>query len=192
MSSAQQTKNDSLKILAYHHQDGLVDLFIGSVAFLGGIGFLSGMPHFAAIAPAIFLPVWQSIRRKMTYPRIGRPAQSGAITTLFTFTLLMGLVGLAGLLLFARTLPAWLATLLQGYDLVLFGIILAGIFGAVGAAVRVYRMFFYSSLIAALSFAGNMLGLDLGWILLIFGALMIAAGFTILIRFIHTHPIKRH
>lgn len=192
MSSAQSVRDENLNILAYHHQDGLVDLFIGWVALLGGLGFLIGLPHMAAITPAIFLPVWQSIRRKVTYPRLKHLEQPRTNMTLLTFTILMGLAGLASLLIFARTLPAWLASLLQQYDLVLFGLILAGILGAVGAAVRAYRMFLYSGIILVLFYAGNMLRLDLGWILLTFGALMIAAGTTILIRFILTNPIRRH
>jgi hypothetical protein len=192
MSSVQKARDDSLNILAFHHQDGLVDLFIGWVAFLGGLGFLSGMPHFAGIAPAIFLPIWQSIRRKVTYPRLKHLEDTRTHTTFLTFTILMGLIGLAGLLIFARTLPTWLVAWMQQYDLVLFGLILAGIMGAVGAAVRVYRMFLYSGLIVALFYAGNMLRLDLGWILLTFGALMIIAGTMILIRFILTNPIRKH
>ena len=68
-------KEDNRKYFFYH-QDGLLDILIGLLMLMAGASLLGGMFWMIGAWVAIFVPLWISARRSITYPRVPEPEVS--------------------------------------------------------------------------------------------------------------------
>ena len=104
-----------------YHQDGLIDIFVGIYVLLFGSGILlnsvadfSTWFIFPAIFPAIMVPIWISVKKQITMPRIGyvkfRSGGANRLTAVFIGLLVAGL-GAFMAFTFASTTQAWASVL---------------------------------------------------------------------------------
>ena len=172
------------------YQGGLVDLFLGWVALVGGVGLLSGLAYLGGIALPMFIPVWQSIRQKVTNPQPGNLNQRRSNMNRFIAGFLTGLLALVLVFLFTQENNSLPTTSIRQYILIVVGIILAVLIGSIGAVFHINRLFAYSGLLLVLFGAGYKFNFDLGWILTIFGVLVMCCGSVVLVRFIQQNPVQ--
>lgn len=190
MANTHRTSNETGKTLAAYHQDGLVDLFTGLVAVLAGVGFLTDLPYLGGIAPAILLPVWQSLRQKVTRPRLGSQDQPRLLAIFSVGGLLAGLLLLVAVIFLLQDKnPSW-RSWMQQYILIVMGVILSILIAAIGGVMGIRRFYAYSGLLLLLFGAGHKLEANPGLILFLFGLLIASSGTAILVRFIQTYPIQ--
>ena len=185
-----------------YHQDGLLDIFVGVyiLGFALGIwvditlefGFGSIMP---AILIATILPIWIEAKRKITMPRIGF-VKFGPRGTHRLMGVLIGLaiMGLLFFMAFAFTSaqggrPLWLQTIVQ-YGMIVIGIASLAICTLFGYSMGLRRLYAYGLLTLILLVSGYFIGIFFGYILLVLGTTVMAAGFALLISFIKKYPLQ--
>ena len=182
------TRNNTAENPACFSQDGLLDLFLGWIALFAGAGLLTGLAYLGGIAPAMFIPIWQSVRQKVTTPRPGNSNRLRPNGNYLIVGLLAGFLFLLIAFLLFQGSNTLLITWIQRYILIMVGIFLAVVIGTMGLVFHIQRMFAYSSLLLVLFGTGYKLNVDLGWILILFGITVMCSGFVILVRFIRGNP----
>ena len=193
-------KNIEKRTYMSYHQDGLIDIFIGVyvLAFASGIiantvlelGTWFILP---GILPALLVPVWISVKKQVTFPRIGyvKLKASGAnkMTALFVGTLVAG-VGMFFVFAMAST---------QSWALSIREVITANSMFFIGAGVLLTACLFgftlglkrlcgYGFLAMALFGAAHFIALPLEYILVALGVTIICYGFALLWKFIKKYP----
>jgi hypothetical protein len=195
MSSDRSFKR--LERMAYtsYHQDGLLDLFLGSAAFGFGMNVAldSSIWNMFAWLPIIF---YVPIKNRITVPRLGYVSFGGTpsgrnrrlmgllflgVLVLMVFVIFsLLLVGLAGL-------P--LANWIRSNPLLFFGLLGALGFGAAGAVSGIQRLFGYALLSAAFMIASHILGLSLHIPILLLATVCLTVGATLMVRFLRKYPL---
>jgi hypothetical protein len=183
-----------------YHQDGLLDIFTGVYILGFGLGIWADITleyGFGSIMPAILiatiLPIWIAAKRKITMPRIGfvkfRTGGTAKVTAIF---LGLMVVGLGVFLVF--TLAASQSGLRHWLDLIFQNGMLVVGFGSLavcvlfGHSMGLNRLYAYGLLAFVLLVIGHFIGAFFGYILLILGAAVMAAGFALLISFVRKYP----
>jgi hypothetical protein len=186
-----------LERMAYlsYHQDGLIDLFIGSAAF----GFAMDLATESVLwnmftwLPIIF---YIPLKNRITVPRLGYVSfgstprgKNRRLMGLLLLGVLFFLVGLVfALPIFTRTdtpLLSWV----RSNPLLLFGALGALGFGMAGAITGIGRLYAYGLLCAGLLGAGQLLGSALHIPILLLSAAAIAVGTTLMARFTRKYPL---
>jgi len=185
-----------------YHQDGLLDIFVG-VCILGfGLGIWADITlefGFGSIMPAILvatmLPIWIAAKRKITVPRIGfvnfGTRGANKLIALFIGTMVAGLFAF-----FAFTLATFQGGSRQWLDLIFQnGMLIVG-FGSLavcvlfGYSMGLKRLYAYGPLAFILLVIGHFISVFFGYILLILGTTVMAAGFALLISFVRKNPLQ--
>lgn len=195
-SSIQQLNRDSI---AFIHQDGLLDIFLGFGILYSGLGIFSGMPWLAGVYPAIFLPLWQVARRKITISRIG-DISSSALVRARAF--IWGIIGLAlGLLVFTMfaggiafnsfdLIPQTFLIWIKQYSLLILGGVFVGLFCLSALLFKLNRLYFYGLLTAVIFLAGFWFEIDFAWQLTLLGGIIFTVGLVYLQKFTNRYPKK--
>ena len=184
---ADKTLNDP----SAYFQDGLVDLFLGWVAILSGVGFLISLPYLGGISPAIYLPVYQSLRNKVTKPRLRNQPRPAVSQNLYIAGIMLGLIGVMIIFFLNAGKLAWLESWMHKYSQIGFGIFIAGIIAVLGAVLRINRFYSYCGILTILFLLGDKFNIDLGWNFIAFGILVTLNGFAVLFRFIQNNPVYK-
>ena len=187
-----------------YHQDGLIDIFVGVYVLLFGVGILfSTVTDFStwfvipAIFPAVMVPIWISVKKRITMPRIGyvKFGSRGAnkLTVIFIGLMVAGL-GTFMALTFASTSQAWALTLRN--LIVPNGMIIIGIGAAIVSGLFAYtmglkRLYAYGLLTLVLFFTGHYITISLAYLLVIIASAIIINGAILLIRFIRKYPLAQ-
>jgi hypothetical protein len=176
-------------------QDGLIDLFAG-VGVLGiGISWLSEFMVFSACLPALLIPLWAGVRKRITAPRAG--------SVVFTKKRMakerrglwgLALLGVLGCLwggvavVIMRTVPNHggeiTGLLVAALPNTLLGIGAA----AVGFLFGIQRFLAYAVVLFVCGQIGAFLHLDPGYLFLPGGLVMVVVGIIMLNRFLHQNP----
>jgi hypothetical protein len=186
-----------------YHQDGLLDIFVGVYVLGSGLGIwadmIEGSFWLTSIMPAILivtvLPIWIEAKRKITMPRIGfvkfGPRGAHRLMGVFIGLAIMGLL-LAMALAFTSIesgMPLWLQTILQ-YGMVVVGLASLAICSLFGYSMGLRRLYAYGLLTLVLFVIGHFFGVFFGYILLILGTIVVAAGSALLISFVRKYPVQ--
>ena len=187
-----------------YHQDGLIDIFVGVYVLLFGVGILfSTVTDFStwfvipAIFPAVMVPIWISVKKRITMPRIGyvKFGSRGAnkLTVIFIGLMVAGL-GTFMALTFASTSQAWALTLRN--LIVPNGMIIIGIGAAIVSGLFAYtmglkRLYAYGLLTLVLFFTSHYITISLAYLLVIIASAIIINGAILLIRFIRKYPLAQ-
>lgn len=184
-----------------YHQDGLIDIFIGTyvllfaAAILGtNILDLSTWFVIPAIFPALMVPLWISIKKRVTVPRIGyvkfKASGANRMTALFLGLMVAG-IGVFFVFGFSST-QNWaltLRTVIVSNSMVFIGIggfIVASLFGY---TVGLKRLYAYGLLALLLFTTLNFIVFPFEYILLAIGLAIIVWGSILLMQFIRKYPI---
>ncbi|UCE96164.1 MAG: hypothetical protein JSV51_00715 [Candidatus Bathyarchaeota archaeon] len=186
-----------------YHQDGLLDIFVGVYVLLFGLGILlmttiefSTWFVIPAIFPAVMMPIWISVKKRITMPRIGyvKFGYRGANKMVAIF-LGLTVAGLGAFMLFG--LGAFMG---QGWALTLRnliipnGMIIVGILAAAISSLFAYtmglkRLYAYGILVLTSFLTGHFTTIPFEYVLLAIGLVIIINGFVLLTRFIRKYPL---
>jgi hypothetical protein len=190
MGTQQDLKAIRRRAYLANHEDGLIDIGLGTVFLLFGLIQWLGRPHLGGICwmPALFIA---PMKRFITAPRIGtvRFATTGGLfkvkMALILFVLaVIGFIVTASLL-HSEVLDAWT----HRYFAPAFGFSLALIplAGAVGLGVRRYYGY---AVLMVLCFSILSVWRDgLALVFLAIGSVVTITGILVLIRFLRSHPV---
>jgi hypothetical protein len=177
------------------HKDGLLDIFIGLGVLLTGAALWAEMVWMAGVWVAIFVPLWISARKSITYRRGTDVQPSGQGN--FRFALVMSaalgvlLLGvMVALTFFAgfERLPAF-RSFLDAYIHLLVGLGLAGFLAVTAAIMHLPRFYAYAALALAVFSIGHLAGWLFWMSLTLAGGLICLGGIVILGRFLQAHPV---
>ena len=187
-----------------YHQDGLLDIFVGVYVLLFALGILlmtvtdfSTWFVIPAIFPAVMVPVWISVKKRITMPRIGyvKIGSRGANKLMAIFIGLM-VAGLGAFMVFtfASRSQAWALTLrnlIISNGMIIIGIGAASISSLFAYTMGLKRLYVYGLLTLALFFAGHFISIPFGYFLLAIGLVIVIKGFVLLMQFVRKYPIPQ-
>jgi len=187
-----------------YHQDGLLDIFVGVYVLLFGLGILlmtvtdfSTWFVIPAIFPAVMVPIWVSVKKRITMPRIGyvKFGSRGAnkLMAIFIGLMVAGL-GVFMVFTFASRSQGWALTLrnlIISNGMIIIGIGAAAISSLFAYTMGLNRLYVYGLLTLALFFAGHFITIPFGYFLLTIGLVIIINGFVLLMQFIRKYPLPQ-
>lgn len=195
------TKKTSLreiekKTYMSYHQDGLIDLFVGIYVLFFGLGiFLRSVVDFSTwfvipgIFPAIMVPIWISVKKQITMPRIGyvkfRSGGANKLTAVFIGLIVVGL---------GVTTLAWASVLrdiIVSYSFIIIGIGAASISSLFAYTLGLNRLYAYGLLSLVLFITGDFITIPFEYSLLTIGLVIILNGLVLLTRFIKRYPLTQ-
>ena len=195
-SHSGSNKNSRLKqkLLTLYHNDGILDLVVGSTLLL-----LTLVMHFDQIVfigligiPIIF---YIPLKQQITIPRIGliRFTSKSKVNRVLLVTLLIGslfFIAVAVLIYLMKANLFNLRAFLANYELLLFGLLLGGVLFLAGALLNNKRFCIYT--IASIVFMGLIYLLQ--WRLWIavgsLALIIISTGVFHLVRFLRTYSLQ--
>jgi hypothetical protein len=203
------TEKDSLreiekKTYMSYHQDGLIDIFVGVYVLLFGLGILlrtvtdfSTWFVIPAIFPAIMVPIWISVKKRITMPRIGY-VNFGVRGTNKLMAIILGLmvVGLGVFMVFTfgSTQLSWAATLrdlIVSNGMIIIGVAAASISSLFAYTMGLKRLYAYGALTLAAFLTGHFTTFPFEYILLTIGLAIIITGFILLVGFMRKYPLSQ-
>lgn len=181
------------RIHRVYWNDGTLDLIIGMVIILIGIGWQLGQVALSAVIPGVAVPIWIALRKGIVEPRMGtvvfsgerqgrtrsgliRVVAAGAIVLLCVVGLILLRQGWSPVSRVEAASPAIPA--------VLIGI--AGVFS--GTLFQLWRLTAYGAVAFAIAAAGTLLGIEPPIQIMACGAVPLVAGVVLLSRFLHEFP----
>ncbi|MDX1416618.1 MAG: hypothetical protein R3293_20630 [Candidatus Promineifilaceae bacterium] len=195
MSQDKEFKELARKAYISYHQDGLIDILIG----VGIIGFafmmLTGNVVFNMLA---WMPVllYVPIKKRITIPRFGyvQFTSKEKRHVQLLIGLIVGILFLAfflGLYFFiaSGSMPPALFGLVQRYDLLLLGFLLAIPMILGGALTGLSRFYAYAVLTLVIIGTGIFLGIDAPYYVLLLGLAILMVGINLMIRFLRKYPL---
>ena len=178
-----------------YHRDGLLDIFMGLGVLLAGAALWADMAWMAGVWVAIFVPLWISARKTITYQRVPEADLSPddnrryqLVLSVAVGLLVLGvLTGLFFALGFAQ--PSALRSFLDRYIHLLMGAGLAGFLMLVAAVLHLPRYYAYAALTALIYIIGHFTGWQFWISMSLAGGLVSLSGFVVLGRFLWAHPV---
>jgi hypothetical protein len=186
-----------------YHQDGLIDIFVGTYVLLFASGILLfTMADFntgfviPAIFPAIMVPIWISAKKQITMPRIGyvkfRNKGANRLMAVFLGLMVFGL-GAFAVFTFASS-QGWALTLrnlITSNGMIIIGIGSASIASLFAYTMGLKRLYTYGLLTLALFLTGHFITIPFEYILVTIGLVILVNGFVLLMQFIRRYPLTQ-
>lgn len=173
---------------AVYWSDGLLDLLAGATLVLIGVAWLSDLVVFGAITPALVVPLWAVLRRRVVEPRRGY-LKLGEQRQQDQHRLLLGslVAGVGGLLLgvLAFALGVDSPMLVRAMPGSLVGLLAL----ATGAALGLPRFAVYALALVGVGVGSGVLGFNPGWAFVAGGILSAGVGVGLLGRFLRRFPV---
>ena len=184
-----------------YHQDGLIDIFIGTYVLLFAAAILvnntidfSTWFVIPAIFPALMIPTWISLKKRITIPRIGyvkfKATGANKLTSVFVGTLVAGVFAFF-IFAFALT-QSWaleLRNIITQNGMLFIGLgsfIISSLFGY---TIGLKRLFGYGLLALALFAILQFITFPFEYILFTIGSIIIICGIALLTRFVQKYPL---
>jgi len=190
MSAAVDLQN---RVLKSSWNDGLIDLFAGIGVLLIGLSWQFDLVPLGSIAPALLIPVWQPLRRRLIEPRTGymefgertRLRLSRSLLTMIILGVGTLALGVGIYLYAAGGVPMAGVTVVAGLPAALIG--LAALIA--GNSFGIPRFPLYALVFMVGAAATILLGLEPALPMMAGGALAAASGALLLGRFLRDHPV---
>jgi len=187
--------NKADRRMAANYNDGLIDILIGFAIFFAGLFLWSEMVWMVAIFIPIFLPAFQTARKRFLHPRTGNPDHDSQVLaqaqkTLFSVTLLLGILLLTGIGLFfvfgemSGPVNDWV----RQYFLLVIGFIFSGTWVFAAVLLKINRFYLYAIFTLATLITAQITMLPFWLALSILGGLITLVGLLLLIRFVQQYP----
>ncbi|KYK24360.1 hypothetical protein AYK25_00565 [Thermoplasmatales archaeon SM1-50] len=183
------------KTYAYYHQDGLIDLFIGSGIIFAICCFLTELIWLAGTFVIFAVPLYTLAKQKITAPRIGlvKFGQKAQHRTLFIVLILIGnifLIFVLGLFLYRNVIPTWIIENITSYPSLIVGYtgIVLILLSAVLSGIK--RFYFYATSIFIIFLIGQLLSINLIISSALVAGVIILIGFCTILYFIHENPLS--
>lgn len=195
MKENNQFKQLAKKAYLNYHEDGIVDLIMGTSCLGAALFFATGSVVFNMFTwmPVLFL---MPLKNKITFPRIGyvkfgtRRGRPARMTIFMLITLGLGMLVL-GTILFVNTgrLDPTVRTWLGENLILVLGLIFAAILTAAGFTSGIRRLFIYAGMCAAFFIIGFLLNLPKFAAFMALGVIIFLSGVIQIVRFVRKYPI---
>ena len=185
------------KIYRSYWKDGMIDVFAGAMIVLIGCSWVADLVPLGAAAPAVLMPFWPLLRKRITVPRAGhvefsdermsrmRLAYIGAVI-LGVMTFALGIGAYLMSTMFDRPIGPYLP-----FDIAALPVLLLGLLMAIGGLmVGQLRGFVYALVFLAVGTVGSILVVEPGWMILGAGSTVLITGILLLTRFILKYPVS--
>jgi len=189
-----------------YHEDGLLDIGIGSTLAWIGVVVLTDVDLPIYLWYIIGTTIWTTAKKQITVPRIGyvefRETRKDRIRKLISlFVLVLSITMVLGVLAFrasgAVETPGWLIALQNYGDILLGSVLLGGGLISVGYSAEVKRFTHYGIAAATLHVLNHFLTMNPTWdmwqgmgpVNLLLGLVMLGNGFMLLRRFKEKYPL---
>ena len=198
MMMAQSADFRKLEQKAYlsYHQDGLIDLLIGSIVLSIAISQVTDSSIWNLIA-ILLIFAFMPLKRRITFPRLGYVkfnVKRGGVNMRLAGVVAIGvlvisLVSILVLLLSGKSSASPLILAMRQSPLIVYALLGFIGFGLAGLVLRLPRLFLYALLSLAMMISGHLLNLPLWLPLLLLGGTILAIGAVLLIGFLRRYPI---
>lgn len=197
MSQNINLKENETKSYMYYHNDGLIDIYVGLSILLGGICMLTDIIYLAGVFPVLCLPVYRSIKKSVTAPRIKNikfppEYKARASKTILTVAIIGVLVLVLGVImtvfLSSGYISPSLRTWLWKYMAIFIGVILAFCMSVVAFINKIWRFYAYAVSMVIIFTSSLLLNLSIPLSLTLIGALMLLVGVVLLVQFLSKYP----
>jgi hypothetical protein len=208
MANDEQFNKLARKAYLSYHQDGAIDILSGGIMLSIGVGIATGWYGYGALLGFFITGVlYAALKRRITIPRLGYveflPSWKRETFTKFVYPLIV-CTFMVVLLLVAGVpegvtpvAPVWtpsevwpyLKLWVEGKGAVLFGVAALLLFGVVGFITEIRRFLVYAVLSLVIMTGGQLLGFETHIPVYLLGGIFLAAGVTMLVRFLQKHSI---
>jgi hypothetical protein len=196
MSQSADFRKLEQKAYLSYHQDGLIDLIIGSIVLCIAISEATDSSIWNLIA-LLLIFAYMPLKRRITFPRLGYVkfnVKRGGVNMLLAGVVAIGvlvisLVSILVLLLSGKSSSSPLILAMRQSPLIVYALLGFIGFGLAGLVLRLPRLFLYALLSLAMMISGHLLNLPLWLPLLILGGTILAIGAVLLIGFLRRYPI---
>lgn len=185
-----------------YHQDGLVDLFVGTAMLAVSVFMLLAV---FLSEDYLFFPAWSGIlvcwaisyagaKKVVTVPRLGyvefSARQRGKLTAIWLSLVMMNVLLLVlGLLLWLDApLSQVLIPILVSNVLLLFGLAGGGIFVVLGLASGIRRFHGYGAVTSVAFVLSQVFSVAIFWPTVVLGLVTTVTGAVLLVRFVRRYP----
>jgi hypothetical protein len=136
-----------------YHGDGLADILVGLCLFIASLYAYVEMIWLAGSMVAVMAPMYMTMKKRYTFPRIGQvtfsKSRQGRSKTTYYFLIAMNIVFLILGFLFwsafsGNTQPQWMHLMIENYALV-FGVVGAALWAVVGYITELTRFNRYAA-----------------------------------------------
>lgn len=192
MITGSELAGTEAKVFRAYWQDGLLDLVAGSTVVLIGFGWIAGLWISGIVVPPVALVAWPILRRRITEPRLGAvrfgPERRSRMRHGLVAVCSLGVV-LAGFVFPRLVLDRSPSELLRWLAPGIPALILAALALSASEALRIARFALYGAAFVVAALGAAALDVDPGWPMAAGGALMIASGARLLVRFLRDFPV---
>jgi len=196
MSQSADFRKLEQKAYLSYHQDGLIDLIIGSIVLCIAISEATDSSIWNLIA-LLLIFAYMPLKRRITFPRLGYVkfnVKRGGVNmrlagVVATGVLVISLVSILVLLLSGKSSSSPLILAMRQSPLLGYALLGFIGFGLAGLVLRLPRLFLYALLSLALMIGGHLLNLPLWLPFLLLGGTILAIGVVLLIGFLRRYPI---
>jgi len=179
-----------------YHQDGLLDIIIGTIILCMGINEALGSSIWNFIALLLII-AYVPLKRRITFPRLGYVkfnVERGGVNMLHAGAVVMGVLVLVlvGLLVFLRSDTSLSSSFILGVrksPLLIYALIGFIGFGLAGWVLGLRRLLVYALLSLVIMIGGHLLHLPLWAPLLLSGGAIVAIGAVLLVSFLRRYPV---
>jgi hypothetical protein len=189
--SSTSAANAENRSIAYYHQDGLLDIFIGWGVFMIGLFWFVDMPWLGAAFIAPMVPAWKSARERVTLRRlgVGSPPDANYTRALLLMGVASGFLMLAVVAVVAALFSAGMASAetrawLGEYLILMLAGLCALVLLAVAAGMQIKRYYLYAALTAAALLGCQFWNAPVPFYWIAPGLVLMVGGGLILLRFL--------
>lgn len=196
MSQSADFRKLEQKAYLSYHQDGLIDLIIGSIVLCIAISEATDSSIWNLIA-LLLIFAYMPLKRRITFPRLGYVkfnVKRGGVNMRIAGVVAIGvlvisLVSIMVLMLSGKSSSSPLILAMRQSPLILYAFLGFIGFGLAGLVLRLPRLFLYALLSLAMMISGHLLNLPLWFPFLLLGCTILAIGTVLLIGFLRRYPI---
>ena len=178
------------KAYLMYHGDGLVDLALGMVVLLFGLGMQFDQTLLAPIFAAVAYPVWMAAKKGITEKRLGyvefsearKGREKRGMLILFLLGCLVLLMGVGGYV--AVTGGGAMGGLMRESGFILLGFIFGLMISSVGVVLGATRLHGYSLLVILSVIGAHLLELPRQVGIIVPGAIIVLLGLYMLVTFL--------
>lgn len=180
-------------VVRRYWDDGLIDILSGLGVLLIGIAWQSDLVPLGAVAPAMLIPLWKPLRKRLTEPRLGyvefSDAQEGRQRSFLVWSIGAGCLTLAVAVgVYFLRVSSGPALPVERWIAALPACLIGGLAAAVSLLILVPRFVAYGAVFVLTGIAVVLLDWRPGAALIAGGTVVTAAGLLRLGRFLHSHP----
>lgn len=196
MSQSADFRKLEQKAYLSYHQDGLIDLIIGSIVLCIAISEATDSSIWNLIA-LLLIFAYMPLKRRITFPRLGYVkfnVKRGGVNMRLAGVVAIGvlvisLVSILVLLLSGKSSSSPLILAVRQSPLLVYALLGFIGFGLAGLVLRLPRLFLYALLSLVMMISGHLLNLPLWLPFLLLGGTILAIGAVLLIGFLRRYPI---